>query len=84
MTRDEVIVKLKEILKFSLPNGQEIVEKAEEHSNLYTDLGLSSVGMLYSVIAIEEIFKISFDDVNFGDFQTVKDVIDFILKKSEN
>ena len=84
MTRDEVIVKLKEILKFSLPNGQEIVEKAEEDSNLYTDLGLSSVGMLYSVIAIEEIFKISFDDVNFGDFQTVRDVIDFILKKSEN
>ena len=84
MTREDVIVKLKEILKFSLPNGEQIIENAEENSNLYTDLGLSSVGMLYSVIAIEEVFQISFDNVNFGDFKTVKDVVDYILMKSGN
>ena len=84
MTRENVIVKLKEILMFSLPNGKEIVEKSDENSNLYTDLGLSSVGMLYSVIAIEEVFQISFDNVNFGDFHTVKDVVDYILQKSGN
>ena len=52
-----------------------------EDSNLVTDLGLNSVGILYVVIGIEEFFGIRFDDVTFGDFNTVKDVIDYIEKK---
>ena len=73
--------KLKEILKYSVPNGADLVKTAQEDSNLYVDLGLTSVGMLYSVIAIEEVFQISFGDTNFGDFNTVKDVVDYILSK---
>ncbi|MBR0436451.1 MAG: acyl carrier protein, partial [Clostridia bacterium] len=52
-----------------------------EDSDLSTDLGLSSVGMLYIVIAIEEMFYIRMDDVSFGDFRTVRDVVDYIEKK---
>ena len=55
--------------------------KYDENSNLTTDLGLNSVGILYSVIAIEEFFSIQFDDVGFGDFQTVGDVINYIENK---
>ena len=33
------------------------------------------------VIAIEEFFSIQFDDVGFGDFQTVGDVITYIEGK---
>jgi acyl carrier protein len=36
---------------------------------------------LYCVIAIEEFFGIQFNDVGFGDFSTIGDVIDYIEKK---
>ena len=52
--------------------------KLDESSNLVTDLGLNSVGVLYVVIAIEEFFGIEFENVGFGDFKTIGDVIDYI------
>ena len=57
------------------------LDQVKESSLLTTDLGLSSVGVLYVVIAIEEFFSIQFDDVGFGDFSTVGSVIDYIEKK---
>ncbi len=81
MKREEIVEKLKQILKYTMNNADDIIDNATEASNLYTDLGLSSVGMLYIVIAIEELFKISFDNVSFGDFNIVKDVVDYIEKK---
>lgn len=57
------------------------LDQIKESSLLTTDLGLSSVGVLYVVIAIEEFFSIQFDDVGFGDFSTVGSVIDYIEKK---
>ena len=85
MKRTEIAEKLKEIIVFSLPTKKEILENCGEDSNLRTDIGLNSVGMLYIVIAIEEIFKVSFGDASFDSFKTVKDVIDYIEKaRSEN
>ena len=78
MTRNEIIVKLKDVLKMAVGNSNYDESKYDENSNLTTDLGLNSVGILYSVIAIEEFFSIQFDDVGFGDFQTVGDVINYI------
>ena len=80
MKRTEIVEKLKEIIIFSLPTKKEIIENCTEDSNLRTDIGLNSVGMLYVVIAIEEIFKVSFGDSSFDSFRTVKDVIDYIEK----
>ncbi|MBQ1210811.1 MAG: hypothetical protein IIX68_03305 [Clostridia bacterium] len=45
------------------------------------DLGLTSVGVLYNVIAIEEFFNIRFDDVGFADLKTVGEVVDYIDQK---
>lgn len=81
MDRCEIIEKLKDVFNMVLNTDGEDVQKYTEDSNLVTDLGLSSVGVLYAVIAIEEFFNIRFDDVEFGDFVIVKDVIDYIEKK---
>ena len=78
MDRQQILDKLKEILSFSIADSSEMLDKCTEESDLATDLGLNSVGMLYMVISIEEAFQVSFSNVNFADFRTVGDVIDFI------
>ncbi len=79
-SRTEIIDKLKDIFKRAVKNNGENSEY-DENANLVTDLGLSSVGILYVAIAIEESFNLEFDDVGFSDFQTVKDVVNYIEKK---
>ncbi len=81
MTRIEITEKLRDVLKMAMGNNSEALETCTENSNLITDLGLNSVGILYVVIAIEEFFNIRFDNVGFGDFKTVGDVIDYIESK---
>ena len=80
MTRQEIIEKLKEIAELTVQDPA-ILANMNEDSDLNTDLGLSSVGILYIAIAIEEMFNIRMDDVSFGDFKTVRDVADYIEKK---
>lgn len=80
MKREDIIVKLNDIFKLTL-TGEKKDKEYSEDANLVTDLGINSVGMLYMVIAIEEYFNMRFDDVVFGDFVTVKDVVDYIEKK---
>ena len=45
------------------------------------DIGLTSVGMLYLVIVLEESFQIKFEDVGTATFDTVGKVIDYIEGK---
>lgn len=80
MNREEIIEKLKEIAEMTVQDPA-ILAKMDEDADLNTDLGLSSVGILYIAIAIEEMFNIRMDDVSFGDFKTVRDVADYIEKK---
>ncbi len=80
MTRNEIIEKLKDVFKMAVGTNYDEA-KCDENASLTTDLGLSSVGVLYCVIAIEEFFGIQFNDVGFGDFSTIGDVIDYIEKK---
>ncbi len=79
MKREEIIEKLRGILA-SAGDGTAPVSVTEE-SNLMTDVGLSSVSMLYMVIAIEEEFGIRFDNVGVGDFATLGDVVTYIGNK---
>ncbi len=80
-TRNEIREKLADIFKMAVNNQDIDINTCGDNSNLVTDLGLNSVGILYVVIAIEEFFSIRFDDVGAGDFKTVGDVIDYIEKK---
>ena len=81
MNRQEIKTKLCEIMKLAMPNLDVNEETMKETVNLSSDLGLSSVGVLYVVIGIEEMFGIRFDDVGFSDFETLGDVIIYIEKK---
>ena len=81
MNRQEIKSKLCEIMKLAMPQLDMTEETMNEEVSLANDLGLSSVGVLYVVIGIEEMFGIRFDDVGFSDFETLSDVIDYIQKK---
>ncbi|MBE5733230.1 MAG: acyl carrier protein [Clostridiales bacterium] len=83
MTRDEIKEKLKEVLKMAMGTSADGLIKCSEEDRLNEDLGLNSVGILYVVVAIEEFFDIQFQGVGFGDFKTVKDVIDYIEQHAE-
>lgn len=65
----------------AVPDAKIDPEDITEDMNLLTDLGMSSINLLYMVIAMEEFFDIRFDDVSFGDFNNVGEVIDYIQKK---
>lgn len=78
MAREEIKEKLKEVLKMAMGETSDMLIKCSEEDRLNEDLGLNSVGILYVVVAIEEFFDIQFQGVGFGDFKTVKDVIDYI------
>lgn len=78
LSRNEIKEKLTDIMKMVMRDRMPDVGTLNESSNLVTDLGLNSVGVLYVVIAIEEFFGIEFENVGFGDFKTIGDVIDYI------
>ncbi|MBR2975115.1 MAG: acyl carrier protein [Clostridia bacterium] len=80
MNRSEIESRLKDLLAVALGNKPQL-QGVTSDSHLVNDLGLNSVGVLYLVIAIEEYFDIRFDDVGFGDFTTVGDVVDYVESK---
>ena len=78
LSRNEIFDGLKEIILTMDPAKRDLVNSLTEDSRLIEDVGLSSVSMLYLVIAIEEKFEIEFGDLGVEDFKTVKDTIDYI------
>lgn len=77
MSRNEIIEKLKSIL--ATVKGIEVSQiNCDENTNLMTELGLNSIGMLYMVISIENEFGIRFVDANMDELDTVGKVIDYI------
>ena len=81
LTRQQILEKLKEVLTFVDGTKADIISKSDESTRLNEDLGLTSVGMLFTVISIEESFNIVFDDIGMDDLKTVGDVIDYISEK---
>ena len=78
MSREEIFNKLKELIKLANSNNTNVVDSYSEESDLRGDLGLTSIGVLYLAISIEQTFDIEFNDSSFDDFNKVKDVIDYI------
>lgn len=81
MSRSEIKEKLAEILNMALPTANFDASTLGEDASITADVGLSSVGVLYVVIGIEELFNIRFEGVEFSDFRTIGDVLDYIEKK---
>lgn len=78
MTREEIFQKLQELIKLANSTNLEQIDSCTEESDLRTDLGLTSIGVLYLAISIEQTFDIVFADTAFDDFTKVKDVVDYI------
>ena len=79
LSKEEIIAKLKDILLVADSGNAEKIKAADENTRLNEDLGLSSVNVLYLVIAIEEVFNIRFDDdTGVDSFKTVGDAADYI------
>ena len=83
MTDKEILEKLKDIFRTALPDKADIMERVTLDSDLRTQVGLNSIGMICIVIMIEETFSVQFDDVGFNDFVTVKDVVDYIRSRNQ-
>lgn len=83
LSRDQISDKLKEILVSADEKNKSILDKINDSSSLATDIGLTSVGMLYLVIVIEESFSIQFDNVGVDDFKTFGDIVSYIESKQK-
>lgn len=81
MTDKEILEKLKDIFRKALPDKAEMMDSVDMDSDLRTQVGLNSIGMICMVIMIEEAFSVQFDDVGFNDFTTVKDVVTYIRSR---
>ncbi len=81
MNKQEIIYKLIEIFKVSNPNFE--VKNIHEKSRLKEDLNMTSLSMMYLVFAIENEFDVDMSEVSFNTFETVNDVVDYILKNHE-
>ena len=81
MERQQIIDTLKSILLSADAGRRDSLDDVTEDSNLVSEIGLSSIGMLYMILAIEESFSMRFDNVGMNDFTTLGDVVDYIEKK---
>lgn len=77
MSREEIVVKLKEVFQMVVYNGVN-VDLIDENSNIKLDLGVNSVGLIYLVVAIEKVFNVDMSNVTVDTFKVVGDVVDFI------
>jgi acyl carrier protein len=69
--------KLAEILADVLEEEVDVANVTLE-SDLFEDLGLNSIGILYVAMAIEEEFDMKFQNEDMLEIKTVGDVVKFI------
>ncbi len=80
MTELEILEELKKIFVLVVNRGAD-VDKVTLDAKIVSDLGVSSVGLIYLMVAIEEQFEIDMSDATFDSFETVSDVVNYIKRK---
>ena len=80
MHKEEILQKLKEIFVLVV-NRDADVSNINLESKIIQDLGISSVGLIYLMVAVEETFNIDMSDASFNSFETVGDVVNYIQGK---
>lgn len=80
MKNEEILQKLKEIFVIVV-NKDANLDSITYESKIVQDLGVSSVGLIYLMVAVEETFNIDMSDASFNSFETVLDVINYIKGK---
>ena len=81
MNRNEIFEQLKDILVSSDSRYTQVIGTCTEATNVRTELGLSSTGMLYVLIAMEETFGAIFDDASANTFETIGDIVTYIQER---
>ena len=59
-------------------------DQITEETKLSTDLGLNSIELAELIMACEDEFGITIEDEDIRDFETVKDVADYLEKLVNN
>lgn len=80
MTELEILEKLKEIFHLIINRDADLTNITKE-TEIVNDLGVSSIGLIYLMVAIEEMFAIDLSDVTFNTFVTIDDVVQYIENK---
>ena len=80
MTKLEILDQLKKIFTLVVNRNMD-VSTIKMESKIINDLGISSVGLIYLMVAIEENFDIDMSDATFNSFETVGDVVTYIKNK---
>ena len=80
MTKLEILDELKKIFTLVVNRNMD-VSTINMDSKIVNDLGVSSVGLIYLMVAIEETFDIDMSDASFDSFETVQDVVNYIYDK---
>lgn len=80
MTELEILEKLKEIFHLIINRDADLTNITKE-TKIVNDLGVSSIGLIYLMVAIEEMFAIDLSDVTFNTFVTIDDVVRYIENK---
>lgn len=80
MTELEILEQLKKIFTLVI-NRSADVNNMTLDAKIISDLGVSSVGLIYFMVAIEEQFGIDMSDATFNSFETVGDVVQYIKAK---
>ena len=81
MSRADILREVEKIALSAVGSTEEHFPGFSEDAWITKDLGFQSIGMLYMVIAIEEVFSIRVNDAGVSDFVTVKDLVDYIERK---
>ncbi len=80
MSEVEIFDKLKEIFHLVVNRNADLSNVTKD-AKIVDDLGVSSVGLIYLMVAVEEAFEIDLSDVTFNTFVTIDDVIQYIRNK---
>ena len=80
MSELEILEGLKKIFTLVINRNAE-VDNMKMDAKIVSDLGVSSVGLIYLMVAIEEQFCIDMSDATFNSFETVGDVVTYIKNK---
>ncbi len=75
---NEILEKLKVVVANIKGVSLEELNFVNDTTKIKEDLGLNSIGILYTIFAIEHIFNITFEDLKVDSFQTVGDVVKYI------
>lgn len=78
MERKEIINGLTEILQDYV---EEIPETLDENMCLASDIGIDSFSLANMILAIEDKFEVKILDRDLVNFQTIKDMVDYIQSK---